>query len=713
MVSASKILTVSYGTFSCTLEGFDDSFEMMKAIAEYFRDLASDDRYFGAEPPKLDAEMLARIAERDTARKVAASRDERGGIVLRPQPEQMPIASEAAKIAAVAAAPVAAVDPVAFDEAPSIEELEAALPKIQFDDEGQPDDSVNAAVDAVEDVDIEALQVVSPVAEPVKPSSLRLRKAEVEAPEAAKKPAPVDAGVSFADRLQRIRAVVAKTEVEETSAYIEDEHAEDFAQAPELSAGDMLAAELEANGFEAPQIAQFDDADDEDQADYAASSDVEIDLDLDEEPTLAEVYETDEEPADYFAAEADVAVEEEPEVAEEPEPVVEPEPALRRGRRPMPPVAARVMKVRRADFEKAVASGLIEEVEDEVDQTPAPVVDQTPALSAQPTSTLSDEEEEDLLRELAAISAQKRAAAEVSDTAPEEADFDEYEVADEPEESFDDAASYDDDNEEDYKDDRAALPEDEPKVSQPFKLRDIARKTLGLASEGRELLAQRRAGDEDSMNRLMQKADSELAQPDGRERRSAIAHLRAAVAATKAEGDENRRGSGEAENSYRSDLANVVRPRRPASGERRVERPSAAPESAPLKLIASQRVDTTAAPVSPRRISSAALQEQNQAELEAAESFAEFAQEVGAVDLPDLLEAAAAYMAFVEGQEEFSRPQIMTRVRMVEGEDFSRENGLRVFGQLLRDGKIERRSGGRFGVSDNIGFRPDDEREAS
>jgi hypothetical protein len=104
---------------------------------------------------------------------------------------------------------------------------------------------------------------------------------------------------------------------------------------------------------------------------------------------------------------------------------------------------------------------------------------------------------------------------------------------------------------------------------------------------------------DDSVDRILARTDTELDKEDGNRRRSAIEHLRAAVAAVRAEGGQDGRvEETEAEKGrYREDLARVVRPERPAA------RPEGEParKMPPLMLVSEQRVDRPAADTPPRR----------------------------------------------------------------------------------------------------------------
>ncbi|WP_137701386.1 putative sodium/potassium/calcium exchanger [Marimonas lutisalis] len=687
MVNTNKILTVSYGTFSCTLEGFDDSFGTMKAIAEYFRDLAADDRYFGAEPPTPDAEMLARIAEREIARRVEAHFEE-NNIVLRAEAgsvlpvaprdkdkapaEAEPVAAEEKAEAPAAAAPTPIPAPVA--DLPEKAEIDA-----HADDSAETEALIEEAEaeepetgEIAPEADMDTLRALVEESQPSAAAEDRIEEDEtlLAADEAFEEETAEETGEAFfeaepveeaqpqpdtesvAAKLQRIRDVVSQHDDEEeipAESYSEDEHAEDFLSEAHEEIEAALAIDDETEIAAAEEIAE-----DEDEDDIAAllsrfdtdTGDDEGLFDEDQEEDTAFAYDEAEE----------YSVDEEPEA---PEADAEETTELR----------ARVIKMKRSEFEAAIAEGHLEEDFEDED-----AYAETGESDAE--ASLSPEDEADLLRELAAVEAEL-------DTKVEES------FADESEEDLDYA--YDEE--------------------------DVTAEAVDDLEEEAQATDMREApfGDPDAeaeMGRIFEETNAHLDEETGKGRRNAIAHLRAAVAANKAERGAGGDLAGEGPDTevYRDDLASVVRPRRPqaADGDHRTRRPETS-RPAPLKLVAEQRVDLdaaeAAAPVRPRRValSTAAAIE----ETEEAGNFAEYAEEMGANTLPELLEAAAAYLSFVEGREQFSRPQLMTHVRQVEQDEFSREDGLRSFGQLLREGKIIKLKGGRFAVSDSISYRPD------
>lgn len=205
---------------------------------------------------------------------------------------------------------------------------------------------------------------------------------------------------------------------------------------------------------------------------------------------------------------------------------------------------------------------------------------------------------------------------------------------------------------------------------------------------------------DDDSGRLMAETDEKLAEDDGIRRRRVISQMRAAVAATKAErsfaGEPPSREDREAaeQSNYRQDLSEVVISREQDEEDlaamAHIDRP------APLVLVSSQRVDEIKATAAPEETG-----------IEPATGFAEFAEQAGAKELPDLLEAAAAYVAFVKGQPHFSRPEIMKRVARFDPDmNLSREAGLRSFGQLLRQGKIQKLQRGQFTIPEDTRFNP-------
>ena len=558
MTGSTKILTVSYGTFSCTLEGFDDPFGTMRGIAEYFRDLAAEDRYFGAEPPTPDVEMLQRIAEKEVQRRVEARLGDNGVALTQ-------LAGARTAAPAAEAAPVARPEPEVEHKAvtPDPDEVDLDRGPLTHEDE-------YLLSDEPEDV-----LAVDPDARP-----------------AAQGPAE-----SVAEKLRRIRAVVSRPiepEAEQKNRPFSDGQARFASDSEDAPKRDRALSET------IRQITS-DLSDDEDAPMAAASAHAEEEIEEfsseidDADEAISDEAITDEMPFDTYA---DTTDEEDEDWTFDLKPT----------------------------REKAKSAPAPEPVEDTISR----IMSASGAREAAPSSDVLKLDEDSFI------------------------------------DSHDDAGAH-----------------GAPRVSRPLS---------PMSDSGADV------------GRLMAETDNHLKDDEGIRRRRVISQMRAAVAATRADRLVSRRVTSrdeevEAEQErYRDDLSEAVREvSRPLSKDPTARKPSVAP----LVLVSSQRVSEPA-PATP-----ASRDQSPQGMAPDVEDFAGFAKSMGAKELTDLLEAAAAYAAFVEGQPSFSRPEIMKRVaRMDPSLKLSREDGLRSFGQLLRQGKFRKLERGQFMIDDSTRFKP-------
>jgi hypothetical protein len=788
MVGANKILTVSYGTFSCTLEGFDEPFSTMKSIAEYFRDLAADDRYFGAEPPTPDAEMLHKIAEREIHRRVE-SKIHANGIVLRPQGAQDTLSG-------------------AMDDGPSRPNTSRDITVTGASDEELVARGIPARAAAVQAASV-AVENPAPLDDALddiaEPATAALAQSVLSGAQAGEQVTE-----TVAAKLQRIRTAVAEARAREISApaFTEDQHAapyydensqdvvageSDFefdldisgpieqeedaldvsaceaieqaatVAAPAEEIADQVDAEQDESPVDAPleeleEEHQSESFNDEPQAPFAEDTSEDVTTEFDEEAKAraerralrraararaAEHARAEAENAERAAqADAESQAEHVEQIAQDGEDALaleaDLEDASETEELTAPRLRARVIKVRRADAEEAAEFSDTSEDTD----TPAATDDPTEAsikavlaaagsrsvaaepVKPAPSTTTAPEEDpqddDDALLAMIGAQINETPLQPASHLAPKS----NLTVEDE-----DDLAAELAELERDWdhkgQDDRSDSTIDAD-ISET--LRANSTQEAAPLTPVVQPLTHDENGEVD-VSRLMREANTKLEGAETRRRFSAIAHLKAAVAATVAD-RKFRATEGKSENDdidtsepYRDDLTRAVRPRRPAIAETATPRPTVAPaKAAPLVLVSEQRVDETPArvaePVRPRRVSAADLNARAEADFEVARSdetidrapaeaidFADFADRLGATGLADLLEAAAAFSEGVEGRPHFSRPQIIRKVAALTGQArYDREAGLRSFGTLLREGKIAKVKRGQFAITEQSRF---------
>lgn len=729
MVTQNKILTVSYGTFSCTLEGFDNPFNTMKAIAEYFRDLAADDRYFGAEPPQPDAGMLKQIAEREMHRRIEAKISD-NSVILRasepmgpdmvpPDPGSAPADDEAtppARVIMPAATEAPALpDPHATPAlaAASAETVAAKLARIRAAvAKARPEADVEQPLTMPEQDDsdwLEDTQLSSAGNDDIGLQALVAAVAQRPATEVADLPdAPVDASLQDGE--------ADFDDLASTEASLDSEAAVEDAE--NVTPDAAFAAPQTENRASPDQPALDDGFDDE--------------LDLDS--LGARLVEPSAPGIDAPAPPEAAAVQHTPDTDQ---PDTAPHRTAPDAEASEAPRRQRVIRIRRASVAPVAASaGLLSpEAEAELARELAlatadldlPVSGDTPSVQQEQSA------EADVMRAI-----MDTLAAEAEDIAPASplpVDA-ELEAALDPEPEAAPAFAPEDDAEEEIaaetpnaqaetddlsaalaglSDQFAPPPATEARPARPVRPSRPAGLERARAERPapvvpsrspRRAALERGPDDAAEADRLLRQTNDALEGPESRRRVANISHLKAAVAATVAE--RLSRTEGDATDSdpseaFRADLAQAVRPRRPTAVPAAAVVPSR-PGSAtrnpvpPLVLVSEQRVPKA-------RTIAEDLDDDEDGEdhdapniFAASGDFSDFGLQVGAKTAAEWMEAAAAHLILKDGFETFTRPQLMGRMLSHPplAAKLDREGQLAQFGALLREGRLIKPKRGQF-----------------